>query len=146
MSPWLELNHFTPYTSCLFRCALQLHCWMVTCASVHRQLLPVPVVQPRPAKPEPRPRPLPESLALTAFRRPCVPSLTLTPSTIFSRLVSTTTPPTIISLSTACSVSKPKIRSSSQTFSKSLSRASTKTWMKSIRASGDSVDVDMRMK
>jgi hypothetical protein len=69
-----------------------------------------------------------------------------TPSTTLSSPVSTTTPPTIISPSTACKVSKLKIRSSSQTFSKRRSRASTKTWIRSRRARGDSVDVDIRMK
>ncbi|KAG7114571.1 hypothetical protein HYQ46_011304 [Verticillium longisporum] len=48
-----------------------------------------------------------------------------TPATMRSRFVSTTTPPTIISPSAACRLSKLKIRSSSQTFSKSLSSDST---------------------
>lgn len=118
----------------------------LVCGNSHLQLLPVPVAHPRPANPLPLPSELPESRAFTAFRLPFAPSLVFTPSTIFSRFVSTTTPPTTISLSTACRVSKPKIRSSSQTFSKSLSRASTKTWMKSSRASGDSVEVEIKMK
>jgi len=114
----------------------------------HRQVLLVPpVAQPRPTKAPPAlPRLPPPSRALTALLFPFVPSLLRTPSTIFSKFVSTTTPPTTISPKTACSVSNPKIRSSSQTFSKSLSRASTKTCIKSSRASGDSVLVEIRMK
>ena len=69
-----------------------------------------------------------------------------TPSTTLSRFVSMTTPPTIISPSAACNVSKLNIRSSSQTFWNSLSRASTKTWIKSSKASGDSVVVLIKMK
>jgi hypothetical protein len=114
----------------------------------HRQVLLVPpVAQPRPTKAPPAlPRLPPPSRALTALLFPFVPSLLRTPSTIFSKFVSTTTPPTTISPKTACSVSNPKIRSSSQTFSNSLSRASTKTCIKSSRASGDSVLVEIRMK
>jgi hypothetical protein len=70
----------------------------------------------------------------------------LTPSTTLSKPVSTTTPPTIISASVACNVSKLKIKSNSHTFSKRRSSASTKTWIRSRRASGDSVEVDMIMK
>ena len=70
----------------------------------------------------------------------------LTPSTTLSSCVSTTTPPTIISPRVACSVSKLKMRSSSQTFSNRPSRAWTKTWIRSSSASGDSVEVDMTMK
>jgi hypothetical protein len=114
----------------------------------HRQVLLVPpVAQPRPTKAPPAlPRLPPPSRALTALLFPFVPSLLRTPSTIFSKFVSTTTPPTTISPKTACSVSNPKIRSSSQTFSNSLSRASTKTCIKSSRASGDSVLVEIRIK
>jgi hypothetical protein len=116
--------------------------------SDHRQVLLVPLVaQPRPTKAPPAlPRLPPPSRALTALLFPFVPSLLRTPLTIFSKFVSTTTPPTTISPKTACSVSNPKIRSSSQTFSNSLSRASTKTWIKSSRASGDSVLVEIRIK
>jgi hypothetical protein len=114
----------------------------------HLQVLLVPpVAQPRPTKAPPAlPRLPPPSRALTARLFPFVPSLLRTPSTIFSKFVSTTTPPTTISPKTACSVSNPKMRSSSQTFSNSLSRASTKTCIKSSRASGDSVLVEIRIK
>lgn len=95
--------------------------------SCHLQLLVAPVAHPRPANPLFRPRLVDEICALTARLLPLIPSLSLTPFTIFSRLVSTTTPPTTISLNTACSVSNPKIRSSSHTFSNNLSKASTKT-------------------
>lgn len=116
--------------------------------SDYRQVLLVPLVaQPRPTNAPPAlPRLPPPSRALTALLFPFVPSLLRTPLTIFSKFVSTTTPPTTISPKTACSVSNPKIRSSSQTFSNSLSRASTKTWIKSSRASGDSVLVEIRIK
>jgi hypothetical protein len=110
-------------------------------------LLVPPVAQPRPTKAPPAlPRLPPPSLAFTARLLPFAPSLLRTPSTIFSRLVSTTTPPTTISPRTACSVSNPKIRSSSQTFSNNLSRASTKTCIKSSKARGDSVLVEIRIK
>lgn len=95
--------------------------------------LPNPPTLPKP------PAATPTGLFLTV---PCI----LTPSTTFSSPVSTTTPPTIISPNVACSVSKLKIRSSSHTFSKRRSSACTKTWMRSRSASGDSVDVLIRMK
>jgi len=62
------------------------------------------------------PAPIPGRLELTGLfaTLPCA----LTPSTTFSLPVSTTTPPTIISPSTACNVSKLKIKSSSHTSSK----------------------------
>ncbi len=94
-----------------------------------------------PANPPPNPPALPSPVGLFSTF-PCP----LTPSTTLSSPVSTTTPPTIISPSTACSVSKLKIRSNSQTFSNRRSSASTNTWIRSRRASGDSVEVDIRMK
>lgn len=103
-------------------------------------------IQPHlPAHPNPLPpRPIPPPRSLTGLfaTLPC----NLTPSTTFSNCVSTTTPPTTISLNVACNVSKLKIRSNSQTFSNSLSSASTYTCIRSIRARGDSVDVEMMMK
>jgi hypothetical protein len=72
--------------------------------------------------PIPRPDPNPAvrpSLAGRLATAPCA----LTPATIRSSFVSMTTPPTIISASVACSVSKLKIRSNSHTFSKSRSSA-----------------------
>ena len=124
--------------------------------SYHRHPLPIPPSPNVAAMPLPNPLPIscippppePEPLlpSLTALLLPFPPSTLLTPSTILSSPVSTTTPPTIISLRTACNVSKPKMRSSSHTFSKRRSSASTKTWMKSRRASGDSVEVLIIMK
>lgn len=95
--------------------------------------------------PMPKPAPRPVLLDSLMGRLATVP-WALTPATMRSRFVSMTMPPTIISLRVACSVSKLKMRSSSQTFSNSLSKASTYTWMRSSRASGDSVDVEMTMK
>lgn len=92
-----------------------------------------------PGPPAPPPLPPPTGLFLN-------PPPSLTPATTFSSPVSTTTPPTIISPRTACKVSKLKIKSNSQTFSNNRSRASTKTWIKSSKAKGDSVEVEIRMK
>lgn len=72
----------------------------------------------------PNPAPIPVLRPSLTGRLATVPCA-LTPATILSRLVSITTPPIIISESVACSVSKLKMRSSSQTFSNNLSRAST---------------------
>lgn len=72
--------------------------------------------------------------------------LSLTPRTISATRVSTTTPPTTISARQACMASKLKIKSSSHTLLKRRSRASTKTWIRSSSARGDSVEVEMRMK
>lgn len=72
--------------------------------------------------PSPAPPPLLDpSLTGLLVTAPCA----LTPATMRSIFVSITTPPTIISPSVACSVSKLKIKSSSQTFSNNLSSAST---------------------
>lgn len=94
---------------------------------LHRHPLPIPNP---PTTPYPSVAPNPTSLLF--FTVPCA----LTPLTTLSNPVSTTTPPTIISPSVACSVSKLKIRSNSQTFSNRRSRASTKTWIRSSRARG----------
>lgn len=75
--------------------------------------------------PMPRPAPNPEGPRPSLTGRLATVPCALTPCTMRSRLVSITTPPIIISESVACSVSKLKIRSSSQTFSNSLSSAST---------------------
>lgn len=102
-----------------------------------------PKVRPPMTPPPPPPPPIffPSFTGRFATR-PCA----LTPCMTLSSCVSTTTPPTIISPSVACRVSKLKIRSSSHTFSKSPSSACTKTWIRSRRARGDSVEVDMTMK
>lgn len=84
-----------------------------------QRLCHLPVQTPIP-NPAPRPELLPSFTGLFTIV-PC----DLTPATIRSKLVSITTPPLIISPNVACSVSKLKMRSSSHTFSKSLSRAST---------------------
>ena len=111
----------------------------VTCAVSH-SLLHLNPPLPNPPQPARAPRPLPSRGLLIIG--PC----SFTPLTTLSKPVSTTTPPTIISPNTACKVSKLKIRSNSQTLSKKLSRASTNTWIRSIKARGDSVEVLMRMK
>jgi len=107
-------------------------------STLHHHLLAHPNPAPNPA---PNPPLLPSLTGLFATF-PCP----LTPSTTLSNCVSITTPPTIISDSVACSVSKLKIKSNSQTFSNNLSSASTYTCIKSISASGDSVEVEMMMK
>jgi hypothetical protein len=111
---------------------------VVVIADGHLPVQTPPSPLPKPAKPMPT---LPSLTGLFATV-PCA----LTPSTTLSRCVSTTTPPTIISPRVACSVSKLKMRSSSHTFSKRPSRAWTKTCIRSRRASGDSVEVEMTMK
>lgn len=124
------------------------HC-IATVTDIFSYLSIVPQPPHRPAHTPPSPRPNPPRL------NPLFPSFTglfatlpcaLTPSTTLSSCVSTTTPPTISSPRVACSVSKLKMRSSSQTFSKRPSSACTKTWMRSSSANGDSVDVEMMMK
>jgi hypothetical protein len=84
----------------------------------------------RPAHPKFPPIPIPIPIP----KPPLLPSLTglfatrpwlFTPSTTFSNCVSTTTPPTTISASVVCSVSKLNIKSSSHTFSNNRSSAST---------------------
>lgn len=109
-------------------------------SSCHRHPLPIPANPSTPTAIDPTPAP-PTSLPLLATF-PC----SLTPLTTLFNPVSTTTPPTIISPRHACSVSKLKIKSNSHTFSKSWSRASTKTRIRSMRARGDSVEVEIRMK
>ena len=110
--------------------------------SVHShylQPLPIPAKPSKPIAIEPTPPVAPSLLLVTL---PC----SLTPLTTLSSDVSITTPPTIISPKQACSVSKLNIRSNSQTFSNSRSKASTNTWIRSRRARGLSVEVDIIMK
>lgn len=95
--------------------------------------------------PIPKPAPSPEVLDSFTGLFATVPCV-FTPATILSRFVSITTPPTIISDNVACKLSKLKMRSSSHTFSNSLSSASTYTWIRSISARGDSVEVEIIMK
>lgn len=100
----------------------------------------------RPAQtPIPKPAPSPELLDSFTGLFATVPCA-LTPATIRSKFVSITTPPTIISDNVACRLSKLKIRSSSHTFSNSLSSASTYTCIRSMSARGDSVEVEIMMK
>ena len=115
---------YTEHAFIIMACDIARHRFMyhhsLLCAgfSCHTPLSPKP-----PKIPLPNPADLPPVLPVLLMILPC----SLTPLTTLSSPVSTTTPPTIISPSTACSVSKWKIKSSSQTFSKSRSRASTNT-------------------
>jgi hypothetical protein len=108
--------------------------------------MPSPPPRPSPPKVRPPRPPLPPPPLLSFTGRFATLPWAFTPLMTCSSCVSTTTPPTIISPSVACRVSKLKIKSSSHTFSKRPSSAWTKTWIRSRSARGDSVDVLMTIK